>query len=201
MRVLVGGIGYRNLRDHSIGAAVADRLMERSWPDGVVVEDVSYNPIALIQRLEDEPTERRFDRAILVSGISRAGRQPGTIAVYRWDGALPAAEAIHTAVTEAITGVIYLDNTLVVSRYFGALPNEVVVVEVEPALHEFGDALSSAVSAAFEPVCELVTMLATDAAAAARVAEAPLGGGMMTPRSRSAVRIEPPEEHLGADER
>jgi len=47
--VLVGGLGYRNLRDHSIGIAVSDTLMERGWPQGICVEDVSYNPVALVE--------------------------------------------------------------------------------------------------------------------------------------------------------
>ena len=32
MRVLVAGVGYRYLRDHSVGVAVADRLAGRDWP-------------------------------------------------------------------------------------------------------------------------------------------------------------------------
>ena len=36
--------------------------------------------------------------------------------------------------TEAVTGVIALDNTLVVTRHFGGLPDEVVVIEVEPGV-------------------------------------------------------------------
>ena len=73
------------------------------------------------------------------------GRRPGTVTAYRWDGVLPGDEEIQRAVTEAVTGVIALDNTLVVARHFGALPDEIVVVEVEPAVHEFGDTFSDAV--------------------------------------------------------
>lgn len=173
MRVLIGGLGYRNLRDHSLGVAVSDLLAEREWPPGVLVEDVSYNPIAVVQRLQDDPV----DRAVVVAGISRPGRAAGTIEAYRWDGALPDAERIQTAVAEAVTGVIFLDNTLVVARHFGALPEEVLVVEVEPAVEEFGEEFSPVVAQAFEPVCALVTRLATDAEAARRVPQAPLGGG------------------------
>ena len=61
VRVIVAGVGYRNLRDHSVGVTVADRLLARAWASDVVVEDLSYNPIAVMQRLEDEPTDRRFD--------------------------------------------------------------------------------------------------------------------------------------------
>jgi hydrogenase maturation protease len=176
MRVIVAGVGYRNLRDHSVGVAVADRLDTEAWPDGIVVEDLSYNPIAVVQRLEDEPMDRRFERAVVVAAVERSGRTPGTVAVYRWDGVLPVDEEIHRAVTEAVTGVIALDNTLVVTRHFGALPDEVVVVEIEPAVHEFGDTFSDLVGPQFESVCRLVRMYATDAEAVERLGRTPLGG-------------------------
>jgi len=175
VRVVVAGIGYRNLRDHSIGVDVADRLMSRAWTGDVVVEDLSYNPIAVGQRLEDEPPGRRFERAVVVGAVER-GRAPGTVTTYRWDGALPGDDEIQRAVTEAVTGVIALDNTLIVTRHFGALPDEVIVVEVEPAVHEFGETFSEAVAGVFDEVCELVAGLATDTGPAARVPRACLGG-------------------------
>jgi hydrogenase maturation protease len=179
MRVIVGGVGYRNLRDHSVGVEVADRLEAQTWPDDVVVEDLSYNPIAVVQRLEDEPPERRFERAVVVGAVERDGRLPGTVSAYRWDGKLPGDDEIQRAVTEAVTGVIALDNTLVVARHFGALPDEIVVVEVEPAVHEFGDTFSDTVASVFDAVCALVSKLATDDGAVARLPRAPLGGGIL----------------------
>jgi len=176
MRVIVAGVGYRNLRDHSLGVEIADRLETAVWTDDVVVEDLSYNPIAVMQRLEDEPPERRFQRAVVVGAVERSGRAPGTVAAYRWDGVLPADEEIHRAVTEAVTGVIALDNTLVVTRHFGALPDEVVVVEVEPAVHEFGDTFSEVVGPQLDHVCDLVRTMATRSEAVARLPLAPLGG-------------------------
>jgi hydrogenase maturation protease len=175
VRVIVAGVGYRNLRDHSVGVEVADRLAVRRWPDDVVVEYLSYNPIAVVQRLEDEPPERRFERAVVVAAVERAGRPPGTVTAYRWDGVLPADAEVQRAVTEAVTGVIALDNMLVITRHFGALPDEVAVVEVEPAVHEFGEAFSDVVGAVFDAVCRLVTALATDADAVKRLPRASLG--------------------------
>jgi hydrogenase maturation protease len=175
LRVIVAGVGYRNLRDHSIGVEVADRLEKFSWPGDVVVEDLSYNPIAVVQRLEDEPPEQRFRRAVVVGAVER-GRAPGTVTAYRWDGVLPVDDEIQRAVTEAVTGVIALDNTLVVTRHFGALPDEVVVVEVEPAVQEFGDTFSEIVGRQLDGVCELVRLLATRADAVEQLPRAPLGG-------------------------
>ena len=186
-RVLIGGVGYRNLRDHSVGVAVTDRLVTRDWRapaaeqplHEVVVEDLSYSPIAVVWRLEDEPATCRFQRTVLVSGVSRGGaRMPGTITAYRWDRVLPPPEEVQRAVCDAVTGVIFLDNTLVVARHFGALPDDVIVVEVEPLAHEFGDTFSAPVAGIFDQVCDLVATLATDDRAAARLPCMPLGGEM-----------------------
>lgn len=179
-KVLVGGIGYRNLRDHSMGVAVVEHLSLRDWPAGVRVEDLSYGPIAVLQRLQDEPAGEPFDRVVLVSAVPREGRRPGTVSAYRWDGVLPPDELIQRAVGDAVTGVIFLDNTVVVTTYFGGLANEVVVVEVEPELHEFGDAFGPAVAAVFDEVCELVARLATRDDVVAALPVAPLGTGLPT---------------------
>lgn len=176
VRVLVAGVGYRNLRDHSVGVAVVDLLATRSWSGDVVVEDLSYGPVAVVQRLEDEPAERAFTLAVFVGSVARGLRPPGTVTAYRWDGMLPDAEHVQAAVTEAVTGVIALDNTLIVARHFGALPAVVCVVEVEPEVEAFGDAFSPSVEAAFEPVCALVTRLATSDAAAEQLPVTGLGG-------------------------
>ena len=178
MRVIVAGVGYRNLRDHSVGIAVTDRLLDHAWGGDVVVEDLSYNPIAVMQRLEDEPPERRFTRAVMVGAVERGNRPPGTVAAYRWDGVLPSDEEIQRAVSEAVTGVIALDNTLVVTRHFGGLPEDVVVIEVEPGVQEFGDEFSESVARVVDQVCELAVTMATDGGAAARLPSAPLGGAL-----------------------
>jgi hydrogenase maturation protease len=149
MRVLVGGVGYRNLRDGSVGPWFADRLQSRN---GVEVEDVSYHPVGFSQNLEDrEP----YDRIVLVAGVSR-GRPAGTVEAYRWDGSLPPPEEIQARVAEAVTGVISLDNLLVVCGAFGALPDDVRVVEVEPADEGWGEGFSPEVEARLADIEEAV---------------------------------------------
>lgn len=160
MRVLVGGVGYRNLCDHSFGVVLTDALATCEWPANVSVEDVSYNPIAVVQRLQDDPVDRRFDMTMFVGAVHRPGRTTGSFSIYRWDKVLPSPDEIHGAITDAVTGVIALDNTLVIARYFGVLPENVVVIEVEPLLHAFGDTLTAPVQAAFAAVCGAVTRLA-----------------------------------------
>ena len=185
MRALIAGIGYRNLSDHSAGGLAVDILSQRTWPANVVVEDLSYGPIAVVQRLQDESVDAPFDRIITVSAVPRGGRLPGTITAYRWDGVLPPPAAVQAAVTEAVTGVISMDNTLVVCRQFGALPNETIVVEIEPLLEQSGESLSEAVQSALEDLCTVVTRLASDEGAAAALPVAPLGGTPTAVEKRS----------------
>lgn len=189
MRTLVGGIGYRHLRDHSFGVLVSDALARRAWPAEVSVEDLSYGPIAVVQRLEDEATDRALQRIVVVSAVERVGLEPGTLSVYRWDGSLPPVDSIQTAVTEAVTGVIAMDNTLIVAKHFGALPRDVVVIEVQPDAHEFGDALTDAVAQVFDRACRAATDAALDAAFATRLSTSPLGGGALRVLASHGPRI------------
>ncbi len=172
-RVIVGGVDYPDLCDHSAGVLVCERLMTRDLGPRVLVEDLSFNPVAVAQRLQDEPA---WARIIFVSAIARGLNPPGSITAYRWDGVLPDPEEVHRAVCDAVTGIIHLDNTLIVARQFQALPDLVCVVEIEPLEHEFGHDLSPAVAAALEPACRCVTRLAQDETYAARLPLSPLGG-------------------------
>ena len=149
MRVLVGGVGYRNLRDGSVGPYVADTLAERAG-DGIEVEDVSYGPVAFSHNLLDRAP---YDRLVLVGAVRR-GRAPAMIERYRWDGALPPRDAIQERVAEAVTGVISLDNLLIVCGAFGGLPPDVRVVEIEPGAEGWGERFSPEVEARLADVVE-----------------------------------------------
>lgn len=177
MRAVLGGVGYRNLRDHSFGIVLSEELEPLARPPALLIEDLSYGPVAVGQWLADESRVAPIDRVVLVSAVAREdGRPPGTVSAYRWDGVLPDADEIQRAVSEAVTGVILLDNTLVVTRWMNALPDELFVVEIEPLIHEFGDGLSPRVAAAYDDVRALVLRLATDPAAGDALPTAPLGG-------------------------
>lgn len=151
MRVLVGGVGYRNLRDYSVGPWLADRLCARAH-DGIEVEDVSYHPIGLSQNLQARPA---YDRVVLVSAVAR-GREPGTTEVYRWRGELPPPEEVQARVAEAVTGVISLDNLLAVVGTFGGFPDDVRVVEVEPADQGWGEGFSPQIQSRLAEIEEAV---------------------------------------------
>jgi hydrogenase maturation protease len=151
MRVLVGGVGYRFLRDESVGPYMADRLAQRAR-DGIEVEDLGYHAVGLAQNLQDRPT---YDRLVLVAAVRR-GREPGTIRTYRWDGVLPAADEIQTYVGEAAVGMISLDGHLIVCGAFGGLPDDVRVVEVEPGEEGWGDGFSPLIESLLDDIEEAV---------------------------------------------
>lgn len=150
-RVLIGGIGYRNLRDGSAGAWVADQLAPRAGA-GIDVEDISYHPVGLTQNLQDRPD---YARIVIASAVAR-GREPGTITAYRWDRQLPETAEIQARVSEAVTGVISLDNTLIVCEALRALPEDVRVVEIEPADESWGEEFSPMVASRLDDLLETV---------------------------------------------
>lgn len=153
-RVLVGGIGYRFLRDESVGPYLADTLGERA-PAGVEVEDFGYHPVGLHQNLVDrEP----YDRIVIVAA-PRRGREPGTITTYAWDHVLPSPEEIQVRVSEAVTGVIDLDGLLIVVGALGGFPEDVVIVEVEPGEEGWGDAFSELMTGRLPAIEETVWTL------------------------------------------
>lgn len=177
VRVVIGGVGYRNLRDHSLGIVMSDELEPLARPPRLLVEDLSYNPVAIAQWFAEEARAAPIARAVFVTAVARDdGRPPGTVSAYRWDHALPGEEEIQRAVSDAVTGVILLDNTLIVAEWMRALPPEVLVVEVEPMEHAFGDEMSEPVAAAYEVAKQLVMRLATDAAAGTAQPVASFGG-------------------------
>jgi hydrogenase maturation protease len=155
MRVFIGGVGYTNLRDLSIGPVVVSELQQLEWPAGVEIDDLSPGgPIAAVHRFREAPP---YDRVVLFGAVGR-GRQPGQIYRYRWDGSLPDREEIQMRVSEAVTGVISLDNLLIVGGYFGIWPPDVVVVEVEPCDEDWGPEFSAPVQAAITPLIKAVQL-------------------------------------------
>ena len=154
MRVLVGGVGYRFLRDGALGPHLADTLTHRAG-NGVEVEDLGYHPIGFTQNLQERAP---YDRIVIVGAVAR-GRPPGTVTAYRWDHALPSQKEIQARVSEAVTGVISLDNLLIVTEALGGLPDDVRVVEAEPADEGWGEGFSPAIEAKLPEITEAVWSL------------------------------------------
>lgn len=151
-RVLIAGVGYSHLRDYSIGPLLTAELKKTTWPDGVEIEDLSYGPIGVLHSLDERP---RYDKMIFVTAANRQ-RAAGGVYRYQWDHQLPQADEIQARVAEAVTGVISLENLLIIATYFKKLADDVVVIEVEPADEGWGEGLTPQVEAALPAVIEKI---------------------------------------------
>lgn len=150
MATLVAGVGYRNLRDLSFGPMVVERLRAQRWPDDVQIDDLSYGPISVVHRFQERPVER-----LVLIGATRRKRVPGNLYRFR-PGPLPAVDEIQLRVGEAVTGVISLDNLWMICRAFGVLPDDVEILEVEPADETWGETLTPEVEHAASRAVEWV---------------------------------------------
>lgn len=151
-RILVAGLGYRNLRDMSAGPEIVERLRAQTWPDNVQVEDLSFGAIHVMHWLQDRPP---FDVGVIVASAAR-GRTPGEVTRSVWKTPMLPAEAVQAAIAEAVTGVISLDTLLTVLGYFGVLPPRVVVVEIEPRDDDWGADFSPSVQKALSEAVAVV---------------------------------------------
>ncbi|MBI5033732.1 MAG: hydrogenase maturation protease [Chloroflexi bacterium] len=149
MPTMIAGVGYQNLRDFSVGPALVPTLQKMKWPKGVEIDDWSFGPIAVVQRLQDRPGF--YDRIIFISAVERE-REPGGVYVYRWKGKLPDTDEIQARIGEAVTGVISLDNLLIIATHFQMLPRDVFVIEVEPVDTGWGSGFTPQVQAAQERI-------------------------------------------------
>ena len=150
---LVGGIGLPWLRDLDFGTNWLARAATLAWPDSVVLEDLSYAAHRVMHRLQ----ELQPGRVVLLGCMPRGAGPPGTIRRYRLaDMSDPDPEEVHERLGEAVGGIVDLDHTLAVCRHWGALPDDTVVIEVEPAESEFGWGFSQPVEDAVDEVLDMV---------------------------------------------
>ena len=151
-RVLVGGIGLPWLRDLDFGTQFVRRVEGLDWPDDVVVEDLSYAAHRVLHRLK----ELKPEKVVLVGAMPRDIDPPGTIRRYVLDLTPPGDKEVADRLSEAIGGIIDLDHTLAVVRYWKGFPAGTVVIEVEPNDRAFGLGFSSEVEEKVEEVLDMV---------------------------------------------
>jgi hydrogenase maturation protease len=152
-RVLIGGVGYRWFGDQSFGLLASDALARLEWPPGVDVEDLGYGALHVALDLAD--ADPAYERVILIA-VTERGRDPGRLYRFRCDAAVPDTEEVQARLYEAGAGVVDLDHLLVIGRHFGALPDDVVAIELEPHAGTTGDGLSPEAQALLAEAVELV---------------------------------------------
>lgn len=149
--VLIAAVGNRWLRDQGFGIDVVERLRHVPLPLTVDVVVWEFGPIAAFQRLCDRP----YRRAVFVAAVAR-GRRPGTLHVMREHLPLPGDAELHGRVADSVMGLVSVDNLLFIGRYYGRLPDDLTLIEAEPADETWGNALSAPLARLVAPAVNAV---------------------------------------------
>lgn len=139
-KIFIGTVGYHILTNHSIGPVLLPQLKALDWPQNVQVDELNWGPIAVVQQFQ--ALKRPYDRVVLLTAVNRPSRKVGEISIFKWQGELPDEKQIQACVGDAATGVISIENLLVIGEYFKIWPKELFVVDVEPGEEQAGDKLT-----------------------------------------------------------
>ncbi|MBO0844011.1 MAG: hydrogenase maturation protease [Nocardioides sp.] len=148
-RILVAGLGNIFKGDDGFGSAVLQRLVERSWPPGVKVEDFGIRGVHLAYELLDG-----YDLVVLVDAIHRDG-PAGTLYVVKPD----AADADENAHEDAMVDAHDMTPAAVLSlvpRLGGEL-GDVVLVGCEPQVLVEKMGLSEVVATSVDRAADMVS--------------------------------------------
>jgi hypothetical protein len=185
---LIGIVGFSTLpAAFPLGPALMAGL-RGSLPD-VQVENMTWGPMHVVQRFQQADVPRP-DRVVLI-GAAAICRSPGAVAAYRWQGgALPPVE-MQDRIYEAVTGIVDLENTLMIGTQFGIWPNAAWSVEADlPA-----DAFQRMVMAESEGWADEAALAAhlgfSPAGVTAALIEATVGvlGGAAAPGKRAETLV------------
>jgi len=138
LKAAVIGIGNILLGDEGVGVRIIEELKKLELPEGVEVHDGATSGIAILNFLEG------VDRAIIVDAV-KGGGEPGTVYRFKIEEALENNEMIS---------LHDIDFTLAyrVTRDIIDLPEDIVVIGVEPEKIENSLELSEKVSNAIPEV-------------------------------------------------
>jgi len=138
LKAAVIGIGNILLGDEGVGVRIIEELKKLELPEGVEVHDGATSGIAILNFLEG------VDRAIIVDAV-KGGGEPGTDYRFKIEEALENNEMIS---------LHDIDFTLAyrVTRDIIDLPEDIVVIGVEPEKIENSLELSEKVSNAIPEV-------------------------------------------------
>lgn len=137
--VLIGIVGYSPVvDDYPLGPKLMDALKARleHRPD-VAVENMTWSPIHVVQRFQDEGAVR--PRRFVLVGVAAVSIAPGRVRSFRWSGGAVPAAAMQERIYEAVTGVVDIENTLIIGSHFQVWPDEVYCVEVDLPADTFGN--------------------------------------------------------------
>ena len=137
-RVAIGLVGYYQfIRGYPLGPDLRERLDNISWHEiDVSIKEMNWGPIAIVQ--DFQASSIQYDRIVLIAGVDRE-MQPGSVTCRHWLGGKLDNSAVQDRIFEAVTGVINLDNLLVIGEHFKIWPEELITIEIQLANSSFGD--------------------------------------------------------------
>lgn len=137
-RVAIGLVGYYQfIRGYPLGPELKERLDRLAEPGGgVTIHEMNWGPIAIVQDFQASAVQ--YDRIVLIGAVDR-GREAGSVTPRLWVGGPLEVMAVQNRVFEAVTGIISLDNLLVIGAHFGIWPEELIVIEVQLSDNSIGE--------------------------------------------------------------
>lgn len=157
-KTLIGTVGYHVLGNHSMPPMLFHHLKDMQWPDHVKVDELNWGPVAVVQMFQAENPP--FEKVIILCALERKGREIGKIDVFQWKGNLPDEEQIQACVGDAATGVISVENLLVIGEYFKIWKDEVYLIDVEPGPEIAGEEWTEKMEAAIPDIISIIKQLA-----------------------------------------
>lgn len=151
MTVLVGGVGQLYQGDLDLGRLATERLASEPLGPDVLVEELHYGGVAVVQRLQELGA-----RGLVLIGAVARGRAPGSVHRRRIRATALPPERVQQSVRDAVTGYVTIDLLVEVAAGFDALPGRTVAIEVEPAHIEPAETITPQAAEGMEQALGLV---------------------------------------------
>ena len=154
-RILIAGVGNIFLGDDAFGSEVARRLMQRTLPAEVQVNDYGTCSYDLAYAMMEG-----YEATILVDATSR-GQSPGTVYLIEPDLSELDSWTMRCLMAHSMNPV----SVLHMLRTLGCRPKKLYLVGCEPAVLESDDGemgLSESVQAAVPQAIEMIESLMSD---------------------------------------
>ncbi|MDU8944323.1 hypothetical protein [Ovoidimarina sediminis] len=135
---IIGIVGYSAILDpYPLGPPLMTGLTEAvaDRPD-VRVENFTWSPVHVVQRFETGEMARP-SRIVLI-GSAAVSTEPGLVRAFRWTGGERDPLEVQERIYEAVTGIVDLENTLMIGAQFGVWPEETFTVEADLPSDTFG---------------------------------------------------------------
>lgn len=135
---LIGIVGYSAILDcYPLGPRLMRMLEEAlAGEPQIGVENFTWSPVHIVQRFETGEMAR--PRRLILVGMAALSQMPGAVRACRWSGGSQPAAKVQERIYEAVTGIVDLENTLMIGEHFRVWPDECFTVEADLPASAFG---------------------------------------------------------------